>query len=198
MSPRQVAPRGGSPQPGQVKLRVGALALDPRDGRPVILLVHGETGRVFPLWVGDDEAAAVARALRRGPTDARSDAALPDTQDLLAATIACLGASVEHVELTGIVDRVVTATIALGDADGTIILPARPSDAVALALRMNAPIFVHDELLSQIASRVADAEARTGSRTATAAEPVQLSQAERWNQLLAHLSTSRSPKSYEG
>jgi bifunctional DNase/RNase len=191
LSPRQDAPRG-SPHLAQVKLRVGAVTLDPRDGRAVILLVHGESGRVFPLWVGDDEAAAVARALRPAPLGPSSD-----TQGLLAAAVASLGASVEHVEITGIVDRVVTATIALGDAEGTTILPARPSDAVALALRMNAPIFVHDELLSQVASRVADAEARTGSRTA-AAEPVQLSQAERWNQLLAHLSTSRSPKSYEG
>lgn len=171
-------------------LHVSAVSLDPRDGRPVVLLIHGATGRVFPLWVGDDEAAAVSRALRGGPTT--------DAQGLLAAAVHSLGASVEHVEITGIIDRVVTATIALGDAHGTITLPARPSDAVALALRANAPIFVHEVLLAQVASRVADAEARTGSRTASAAEPVPLSQAERWNQLLAHLSTQRSPKSYEG
>ena len=177
-----------------VQLGVGAVTLDPRDGRPVILLVHAETGRVFPLWVGDDEAAAIARASR--PSAFAPDP--PGPEALLAAVITSLGAQIEHVEITGITDRVVMAAIALADAEGTTLLPARSSDAVALALRMNAPIFVPDELLSQVAARVADAEARTGSRTATAAEPVPLSQAERWNQLLAHLSTSRAPKSYEG
>lgn len=112
--------------------------------------------------------------------------------------VEALGARIDHVELTGVVDRVVTAVVVLGDAEGSVQLNARASDAIAVALHMHAPIVVHDELLSQVAVRVADAEARTGSRSATAAEPVQLSQAERWNQLLAHLSTSRSPKSYEG
>ena len=194
-----VAP-SDAPTAAPVRLRVGAVTLDPRDGRAVILLLHGESGRVFPLWVGDDEAASVARAVRsaNAATHAAAAAGPPDAQGLLAATLHLLGAGVEHVELTGIADRVVTALIAIGDAEGTTLLPARPSDAVALALRMNAPIFVHDALLTQVAARVADAEARTGSRAATAAEPVQLSQAERWNQLLAHLSTSRAPKSYEG
>jgi uncharacterized protein len=177
----------------QVHLRVAAVTLDPRDGRAVILLVHEPSGRVFPLWVGDDEAAAVARALA-----GRGQSSSTDTHGLLVTTIRALGASIEHVELTGVVSSVVTAAIALGDAQGLSLLGARPSDAVALALRLGAPILVHEELLAQVAARVADAEARTGSRSPAAAEPVQLSQAERWNQLLAHLSSSRSPKNYEG
>jgi uncharacterized protein len=178
---------------------VGAVTLDPRDGRAVVLLVHDappRAPRVFPVWVGDDEAASIARALSARPHG--EHVKMPDTQSLLVATVEALGARIEHVELTGVVDRVVTAVVVLGDAEGSVQLNARASDAIAIALHMDAPIVVHDELLSQVAVRVADAEARTGSRSATAAEPVQLSQAERWNQLLAHLSTSRSPKSYEG
>ena len=148
---------------------------------------------MFPLWVGDDEAAAVARAVT-----GRAQGSSTDTHGLLAIAVRTLGASVEHVEITGIIDRVVTAQVALADAEGTTLLSARPSDAIALALRMGAPILVHEELLTQVAARVADAEARTGNRTTAAAEPVQLSQAERWNQLLAHLSSSRPPKSFEG
>jgi hypothetical protein len=177
----------------QVQLQVVSVTLDPRDGRAVVLLVHEATGRVFPLWVGDEEAAAVARALA-----GRGHTASTDTHGLLAATVKALGATVEHVEITGVISSVVTASVALGDADGVQTLPARPSDAVALAVCLGAPILVHDELLAQVAARVADAEARTGSRNPAAAEPVQLSQAERWNQLLAHLSSSRSPKNYEG
>lgn len=184
----------------QVRLRVGAITLDPRDGRAVVLLVHdapNRAARVFPVWVGDDEAASIARALASSVSTS-NDERVPDTQVLLVNTVQALGAIVDHVELTGVVDRVVTAHIVLGDAEGNVQLAARASDAIAIALHMNAPVVVHDDLLSQVAMRVADAEARTGSRSATAAEPVQLSQAERWNQLLAHLSTSRSPKSYQG
>lgn len=177
----------------QVQLRVAAVTLDPRDGRAVVVLVHEASGRVFPLWVGDEEAAAVARALA-----GRGQPSSTDTHGLLAAAVRVLGASVEHVELTGVISSVVTAQVFLGDAEGVSALAARPSDAVALAVRLGAPILVHDELLAQVAARVADAEARTGARNPAAAEPVQLSQAERWNQLLAHLSSSRSPKNYEG
>jgi bifunctional DNase/RNase len=159
----------------------------------VVLLVEQPGVRVFPLWMSDDEAAAIARALA-----GRGQSSSTDTHGLLAASIRSLGASVEHVELTGVLSSVVTATIALGDAEGATELQARPSDAIALALRMSAPILVNDELLAQVSARVAEAEARTGSRNPTAAEPIQMSQAERWNQLLAHLSSSRSPKNYEG
>lgn len=178
---------------------MGAVTLDPRDGRAVVLLVHDappRAPRVFPVWLGDDEAASIARALSARPGEPVKSA--PDTQSLLVATVCALGARIDHVELTGVVDRVVTAVVVLSDAEGSVQLPARASDAIAVALHMHAPIVVHDDLLSQVAVRVADAEARTGSRSAMAAEPVQLSQAERWNQLLAHLSTSRAPKSYEG
>ena len=160
----------------------------------MILLVDEKDGRVFPLWVADDEAAAVARAVA-----GRGQSSSTDTHGLLGATVRALGASVEHVELTGVISSVVTASITIGDAEGVTTLAARASDAVALALRMGAPIYVHDELLAQVASRVADAEARTNKALSpAAAEPVQMSQAERWNQLLAHLSQSRAPKTFEG
>ncbi len=137
----------------------------------------------------------MASALRRDVVQA---AAVLDSRGLLAAVLARLGASLEHIEITGVVDGVVTATVAIGDAAGTVVLPARASDALALALRMDAPILVADDVLSLVAARVAEAETRTGSRPPMAAEPASMSQAERWNQLLAHLSTSRSPKRYEG
>ena len=174
-----------------MRLRVAGVNLDPRDGRAVVLLVDSGD-RVFPLWVSDDEASAIARALA-----GRGQSSSTDTHGLLAAAVRSLGAGVDHVEITGVIARVVTACVALVDAEGIVPLAARPSDAIALALRLGAPILIHDELLAQVAAGVADAEARTGSRNPAAAEPVQLSPAERWNQLLAHLSSS-PPKSFEG
>jgi bifunctional DNase/RNase len=173
-----------------VSLDVAKIELDPRDGRAVLLLVHKETERIFPLWLGDDEAAAIARALARAPQ-------APGPIELLASTIRTLGASVAHVELTGAVHRVVTAAVMLVDGLGQVALPARASDAVALAIQLRAPVMIPEELLAQVAARVADAEARTQSRPPAAAEPLQLSPAERWNALLAHLGTS-ADKTYEG
>lgn len=174
-----------------VPLRVAGLTLDPRDGRAVVVLAHEPSGRVFPLWVADDDAAGIARALSGGGQSSSTD-----THGLLWATVRSLGAGVEHVELNGALHSVVTAAVTLADAAGPVVLAARPSDAVALALRAGAPILVHEELLAQVAARVSDAQARTAGRGPTAAEPVQMTPAERWNALLAHLSTL--PKPYEG
>lgn len=172
-------------------LRVAGVTLDPRDGRAVVVLVHEDSGRAFPLWVADDDAAAIARAVA-----GRGQSSSTDTHGLLWAAVRSLGAAVEHVELNGALHSVVTAAVTLADAEGPVVLAARASDAVALALRAGAPVLVHEELLQQVATRLADAEARTAGRGPTAAEPVQMTPAERWNALLAHLSTL--PKPYEG
>jgi bifunctional DNase/RNase len=172
-------------------LSVQGIQLDSRDGRAILVLADEDTERCFPLWLGDHEAQSIARALGRA-------AAAPDAIEVLAGMICGLGAKLVHVEVTGAVHRVVTAALVVADASGHIAIPARASDAIALALRLDAPILVPDELLSQVAARVADAEARTQSRPPAAAESVLLSTAERWNTLLAHLSQSGSPKIYEG
>jgi uncharacterized protein len=174
-----------------VRLTVQGIELDARDGRAVVLLAHEETERCFPLWLGDHEAQALARAVGRAP-------AAPDAIEALANVISGLGAKLAHVEITGAIHRVVTAALIVADAHGHLAIPARASDAITLALRLHAPILVPEELLAQVAARVADAEARTQSRPPAAAEPVLLSTAERWNTLLAHLSQSGSPKIYEG
>lgn len=176
----------------QLPIRVATVTLDPRDGRAVILLVHEESGGVFPLWVADGEAAAVARAI-----SGRVPASSTDAHALLAGVIRILGARVEHVEITGVLAGVVMAEVVLADGDGRTALSARPSDAVVLALSSGAPILVHKELLRQVAERVAEAEDRTSARAALATPPP-LTPAERWTQLLAHLSSSRSPKNFEG
>ena len=174
-----------------VPLRVAGVTLDPRDGKAVVVLAHEPSGRSFPLWVADDDAAGIARAV-----SGRGQSSSTDTHGLLWAAVRSLGAAVEHVELNGALQSVVTAAVTLSDAAGPIVLAARASDAVALALRAGAPILVNEELLDQVAARLADAEARTADHGPTAAEPVQMTPAERWNALLAHLSTL--PKPYEG
>lgn len=174
-----------------VRLTVQSIELDPRDGRAVLFLAHEDSERCFPLWLGDAEAHAISRALGRTP-------AAPDVVELLAQAVVGLGAQLVQVEITGAVHRTVTAAVVIADAHGHLALPARASDAIALALRLDAPILVPEELLAHVAARVSDAEARTQSRPPAAAEQVLLSPAERWNALLAHLSQAGSDKIYEG
>lgn len=172
----------------QVPLRVSLVHLDPRDGRAVLVLVHELTARVFPLWVGDAEAASIARAVE-GATSPR-----PDAHDLMATLVRGLGGQVLAVELTGVVGGVVVAEVVLGGADEPFVVEARPSDAVALALRAGCPILVEDELLEQVAARVREAELRAGppgKGGSGGAEPVVQSTAERWNALLQHLGGAR-------
>jgi bifunctional DNase/RNase len=170
-----------------VRLVVASLALDPRDGAAVLLLEHEETHRVFPLWLGDREAASIARA---------ADGVIahrPEASSLMHGVVRALGGVVRQVSITGVVGGVVQAEVVLAQADEEVVLDARPSDAIALALQAGAPVLIDDALLEQVAARVREAEARVQpEQTFTAAEPVHQSAAERWNALIGHLSGSRT------
>lgn len=169
-----------------VPLTVANLSLDPRDGAAVLLLEHAATGRVFPLWLDDRQAATVARAAdgQRTPR--------PESADLMHGIVRALGGAVRQAVITGVVGGVVQAEIVLGYADEESVLDARPSDAIALALLEGAPLLVEDGLLEQVAARVREAEARVApDRDYAAAEPVYQSAAERWNALIGHLSEAR-------
>lgn len=167
----------------EVRLELVELTLDPRDGRGVIVLEHRPSGRAFPVWVDERDAAAIARATAGRATSR------PDTQELLYAVALALGAEVRHAALTRVIGGVVHAELCLVHGDELFALDARPSDAIAVALRAGAPILVDDDLLEQVAARVREAEARVLPPSgAAAAEPALQSTAERWNILLEHLS----------
>lgn len=174
-----------------VALHVAALTLDPRDGRAVLLLVHRPSERLFPIWLDDRDAAAIARAL----TNQR--ASPPDPQDLGASLLDVTGARVEHAALLGVVGSVVRARLVVRYGDETVPLDARVSDAVAIALRQGAELLVDEGLLEQVAARVRDAESRISHAHPTGAEPVAQSVGERWNQLLEHLSSGPEGPLYE-
>ncbi len=174
-----------------VPLHVAALSLDPRDGRAVLLLAHAPSQRIFPLWLDDRDAAAVARACagERAPT--------LDAHDLGAAILDVVGAQVEQATLVGVVGGVVRARVTLRFGDERTSIDARASDAIALALRRGASVLVDEGLLEQVAARVREAEARVSTPHATAAEPVAQTPGERWNQLLEHLHAGPEGPLYE-
>jgi bifunctional DNase/RNase len=159
------------------------LTLDPRDGGAVVVLGHDASQRYFPIWLADKEAHAIARALDGRPTQR------PDTHDLAHTLITAFGARVRRARITGVAGGVVHAQLVVAHADEDLIVDARPSDAIVLALFIGAPIVVDDGLLEQVAARVREAEARVApTTTKEGAEPLAQSHAERWGQILAHLS----------
>ena len=109
---------------------------------PLLLLEEVNGDRVLPIFIGAPEATAIAYALQNVETPR------PMSHDLLGAVIESLGAQLFEVEITDLVDNTFYALLRLVRDDVEISVSARPSDAVALALRVGAPMLVRDDLMS--------------------------------------------------
>lgn len=127
-----------------VQVRVAGVALDSA-GQHVILLkpideLPGE-GRILPIWIGAQEATSILIAVE-GALAPR-----PLAHDLMKSMLDALQATVEQVEVTRIDDGTFFAAVTLRSASGVLVIDARPSDAVALASRAGAPVFVAEAVL---------------------------------------------------
>ncbi len=123
------------------EVEVKALLVDPVHNSPVILLKDQDSDMVVPVWIGSPEATAIAIELQN-KTFPR-----PLTHDLLKEVILALGGELEKVVIDHIQDGTYYATIYIRTKEGTVEeIDARPSDSVALALRMGSPIFIADEV----------------------------------------------------
>lgn len=126
-----------------VRMKVQGLVLDPASSSPVVILQALDTGAVLPIWVGVHEANAIALRLEQVPPPR------PMTHDLLCATIERLGARVEQVVVSDLKEGTFFAEVHLSTAgSGVRIIDSRPSDAIALALRTDSPIFVESSVLA--------------------------------------------------
>jgi bifunctional DNase/RNase len=112
------------------------------DPRCVVLLKERAAGRILPMWVGRFEASALALQLRAVSTRR------PMTHDLTARLLEVVGARVEQVTVTSLHENTFYATIGVRVGGRVHDVDARPSDAITLALRMNAPILVAPELFA--------------------------------------------------
>lgn len=120
---------------------IHGLSMDPKSGSPVLLLKEIDSQRTLPIWIGINEANAIATSL------AEIVPPRPMTHDLLSGILTTLGYTVERVVITEIRDSTFYAVIVLSSASGEVEIDSRPSDAVALAVRAKAPIFVNEEVL---------------------------------------------------
>jgi bifunctional DNase/RNase len=132
-----------------VEVRVASLALDPRSNQPVIVLkpLEDEPGssRLLPIWIGHPEATAILLAIEGVETPR------PMTHDLLRSVVEALDAFVERVEITRVEDGTFYAELVLRGEERVRVIDARPSDSIALAMRVGAPIFVAEEVLDTAA-----------------------------------------------
>lgn len=130
-----------------VQVRVATLAVDSAS-RPVVLLKPFEEpageGTLLPIWIGLAEATAILVALDATETPPR-----PLVYDLILRLLQAGDTRVERVDVTKIEEGTFFAEITLQTPGGTRLIDARPSDSIALAMRVGAPIFVADEVLAQ-------------------------------------------------
>ena len=128
----------------QIQMFVSGLTIDSGNNTPIVVLREIEGGRVLPIWIGVIEASAIAFELEKVKL------ARPMTHDLLRAAIEVLGASIGHVSIVALRDNTYYASLTLTAGGRVIEIDARPSDAIALALRCGARIYCASEVLEHI------------------------------------------------
>jgi bifunctional DNase/RNase len=126
----------------QIEMSIKGLMVDPITNMPIIILRDKEGQRVLPIWVGVFEANAIALQIENVTTPR------PMTHDLLKNVIEDLKATVQKIVVSELKDNTFYALIYLdAPGEGVVAVDARPSDAIALALRTRAPIFVEEDVI---------------------------------------------------
>jgi bifunctional DNase/RNase len=125
-----------------VEVVLRAVRVDVGSSTPLLLLEEVGGDRVLPIFIGAPEATAIAYALQNIETPR------PMSHDLLGNVITALGARLFAVEITHLVDNTFYSNLRLLRDGQEVLVSARPSDAVALALRVGAPLLVSDELMN--------------------------------------------------
>jgi len=136
----------------EVEMKIRGLMMDPVTNMPIVILRESDSETVLPIWVGVYEANAIALEIEKVSTPR------PMTHDLLKNLLVGLETTVRKVVVTELKDDTFFAVIWLERGGEIISIDSRPSDALALALRMDCPIYVEDEVLksSKLATTASD------------------------------------------
>lgn len=125
-----------------VEVKIGALIMDPNTNTPIVVLKGVDSETVLPIWVGAFEANAIALEIEKIVPQR------PMTHDLLRNLIVECGLNASRVIVTDLQENTFYALLELTDQEGKLVsMDARPSDAIALALRLDCPIFVQQKVL---------------------------------------------------
>ena len=146
----------------EVEMRIRGLLVDPVNNTPIVILKDANSDTVLPIWVGVFEASAIQMEIEKVSTPR------PMTHDLIKNVLSGLDAHVHKVVVTELEDDTFYAVIWM-ERDGRIIsVDSRPSDALALALRVDCPIYVDEEVL------------KTSKKAQTAADPATNEDIRKW------------------
>ena len=160
-----------------VQVRVLGIALD-TSGQHIVLLKplveEPDERRVLPIWIGEQEATSILIAI------SGEHAPRPRAHDLRKSMLDTLSIEVARVEVTRIDAGTFHAEITLGSPTGPYVIDARPSDAVALAVRAGAPLFVADEVLDDAGIPAEMAEPRDGGEPDETDEDAKLDEFKRF------------------
>jgi bifunctional DNase/RNase len=157
----------------QHKVIVSGLILDPDSSTPILILKSEENGRVIPIWIGLLEATAIATSLQGIRFDR------PMTHDLFLNFAELTGVAITSVEVCDILDNTFYARINFFSSGASFSLDARPSDAIAIALRANAPIFVDEKLFLKSSNKDEPVHAEDNSE-----------EGQKWSEYLNNLSSN--------
>jgi bifunctional DNase/RNase len=124
-------------------MKVSGIALDPFTNTPIVILKDETNERTLPIWIGFMEASSIAMELEKTPRTR------PITHDLVKNLIEKLGFLVSKIEVTDLLNDTFYARMHLKKDSEEYILDARPSDAIAIALRTDSPIFVNEEVINK-------------------------------------------------
>lgn len=147
------------------EMRVFGLTIDPQSKTPVVVLRAVDGDAILPMWVGAMEAMAVSLVLNREALPR------PLTHDLMIAALTALKSRLQRVEITDLKEGTYYALLILDGPEGSVQLDCRPSDAVALAIRANAPILVCNDVLRRYAEN-RDRKKNRDSSSGDVAQPV--------------------------
>jgi len=135
------------------KVNIAGLTMDPASNMPIVILKTQEDDRAIPIWIGLLEATSIASALQ----DIKFER--PMTHDLFKNFAELLEIRITRVEVVDIRDNTFYARIYCASATADFSMDARPSDAIALALRFSAPIFVAEQVIEKSKSPPSSGEA---------------------------------------
>lgn len=154
-----------------VQMKVTGLTIDPFTSMPIIILKDLEEKCALPIWIGLIEASAIATELES------IQLARPMTHDLLKHILESVEVTVKRVEVNDLSDNTFYACLTLNHGGSDMVIDARPSDAIAIALRTGAPIFVAKKVIEK--SRKIDLAEETGDKS---------SRKQKWTEILENLS----------
>ena len=148
-----------------IEMKVKGLTLDPQTNVPIVILSETDGERALPIWVGIFEAHAIAREIESFETPR------PMTHDLIKNIISDLHGRVDRILINDLKDNTFFAEIHLSMNGSELVIDSRPSDAIAVALRMGSPIFVEEKVLEEAKSiEFREGEAREGASGAEGEE----------------------------